>query len=180
MFGLHPNAEIGYLTTQSETLFATILSVQGGSGGGGGDDSKVKALIISFLAQLPQDFNMLEIFGKAKNKTPYVVVCLQECERMNILLQEIRNTLNDLDAGLKGSLNITDAMESLARFININAVPAGWEKYAYFSKKSLLDWFADMKERVTQLVVWQEALETPPVVWISGLFNPMSYLTAIM
>jgi len=50
MFGLHPNAEIGYLTTQSETLFATILSVQGGSGGGGGDDSKVKALIISFLA----------------------------------------------------------------------------------------------------------------------------------
>ena len=55
-----------------------------------------------------------------------------------------------------------------------------WEKYAYFSKKTLLDWFADMKERVAQLVVWCEALETPPVVWISGLFNPMSYLTAIM
>jgi len=34
---------------------------------------------------------------------------------MNILLQEIRNSLNDLDAGLKGSLNITDAMELLAR-----------------------------------------------------------------
>ncbi len=27
MFGLHPNAEIGYLTNQSETLFSTILSV---------------------------------------------------------------------------------------------------------------------------------------------------------
>jgi len=27
MFGLHPNAEIGYLTTLSETLFATIMSV---------------------------------------------------------------------------------------------------------------------------------------------------------
>ena len=37
-----------------------------------------------------------------------------------------------------------------------------------------------MKERVAQLVIWAEALETPPVVWISGLFNPMSYLTAIM
>ena len=37
-----------------------------------------------------------------------------------------------------------------------------------------------MKERVAQLVNWSEALETPPVVWISGLFNPMSYLTAIM
>ena len=32
---------------------------------------------------------------------------------MNILLGEIRISLNDLDAGLKGSLNITDAMEAL-------------------------------------------------------------------
>ena len=40
MFGLHPNAEIGYLTNQGETMFDTILSVQGGggSGGAGGGD----------------------------------------------------------------------------------------------------------------------------------------------
>ena len=36
MFGMHPNAEIGYLTAQCETLFDTILSIQGGSGKGGG------------------------------------------------------------------------------------------------------------------------------------------------
>lgn len=180
MFGLHPNAEIGYLTTQSETLFSTILSVQGGSGSGGNDDNKVKNLIATFLGQLPPDFNMFDIMGKAKNKTPYVVVCLQECERMNVLLTEIRTSLNDLDAGLRGALNITDAMELLALMLNRNQVAGSWEKYAYFSKKTLLDWFADMKERVAQLVIWAEALETPPVVWISGLFNPMSYLTAIM
>lgn len=180
MFGLHPNAEIGYLTNQSETLFSTILSVQGGSSSGGGDDSKVKQLIVSFLGQLPPDFNMYDIFSKAKNKTPYVVVCLQECERMNTLLQEIRNSLTDLDSGLKGALNITDAMEMLAKQLNLNLVPGSWEKYAYFSKKNLIDWFADMLLRVQQLVEWQEALETPSVVWISGLFNPMSYLTAIM
>jgi len=34
MFGLHPNAEIGYLTAQGETLFFTILQCSGGSGGG--------------------------------------------------------------------------------------------------------------------------------------------------
>ena len=180
MFGLHPNAEIGYLTNQSETLFSTILSVGGGSSSGGGDDNKVKSLIVTFLGQLPADFNMYDIFLKAKNKTPYVVVCLQECERMNTLLQEIRGSLTDLDSGLKGALNITDAMELLARQLNLNLVPGSWEKYAYFSKKNLIDWFADMLQRVTQLVEWQEALETPAVVWISGLFNPMSYLTAIM
>lgn len=48
------------------------------------------------------------------------------------------------------------------------------------SKKSLADWFNDMKDRVTQLSEWSETMETPPVVWISGLFNAMSYLTAIM
>jgi len=88
--------------------------------------------------------------------------------------------LTDLDSGLKGSLNITDAMELLARQLNLNLVPGSWEKYAYFSKKNLIDWFSDMLLRVIQLVEWQEVLETPAVVWISGLFNPMSYLTAIM
>lgn len=27
---------------------------------------------------------------------------------------------------------------------------------------------------------WTDNIETPAVLWISGLFNPMSYLTAIM
>lgn len=86
MFGLHPNAEIGYLTVQSETLFSTILSVSGSSAGGGGADEKVKVIITNFLSVLPADFNMFDILGKAKDKTPYVVVCLQECERLNTLL----------------------------------------------------------------------------------------------
>jgi len=44
MFGLHPNAEINYLTNQGEDLFRTILSCTGGGGGGGsgGKDAAVK------------------------------------------------------------------------------------------------------------------------------------------
>jgi len=53
MFGLHPNAEIGYLTTQGETLFSTIAEVSGGGAGGGGDTTKVKQFIAQFLEQLP-------------------------------------------------------------------------------------------------------------------------------
>lgn len=40
MFGLHPNAEIGYLTTYGETLFANILTIQGGGSGGGAGKKK--------------------------------------------------------------------------------------------------------------------------------------------
>lgn len=180
MFGLHPNAEIGYLTLQTETLFSTIQSVSGGGAGGGGSDAAVKEMINTILTTLPPDFVMLDITSKAKTKTPYVNVCLQEVERMNILLAEIRTSLLDLEAGLAGKLNVTDAMDELANSLALNKVPATWTKYAYMSMKSLIDWFVDMKERVTQLVEWSENLETPPVVWISGLFNPMSYLTAIM
>lgn len=59
-------------------------------------------------------------------------------------------------------------------------MPANWEKYAYFSKKLLVEWFADVLIRIAQLNEWSEELKTPVTVWISGLFNPMSYLTAIM
>ena len=37
LYGLHPNAEIGFLTTTSENLFRTVLEMQprDSSGGGG-------------------------------------------------------------------------------------------------------------------------------------------------
>jgi dynein heavy chain len=116
MFGLHSNAEIGYLTNLGESLCFTILQCSGSSGGGGGSkkDEMVNELIIKFLDKLPQQFNMIELRAKAKERTPFVVVCLQECERMNTLIFTIRTSLEDLDAGMKGQLNITENMEKLA------------------------------------------------------------------
>ena len=61
MFGLHPNAEIGYLTAVGETLFATILSVSGGSAKGASSEAGTKAKIASFLKELPPDFNMIDL-----------------------------------------------------------------------------------------------------------------------
>lgn len=63
MFGLHPNAEIGYLTTQGETIFDQILQIEGGSssGGGGGAEDKVKDNIVKFLTTLPVNFIMIEL-----------------------------------------------------------------------------------------------------------------------
>ena len=44
----------------------------------------------------------------------------QECERMNTLIFTIRTTLEDLDAGMKGQLNITENMEKLAQSLFVN------------------------------------------------------------
>lgn len=55
-----------------------------------------------------------------------------------------------------------------------------WVKYAYFSKKPLPTWFDDLLLRIKQLEEYSEELTAPISLWISGLFNPMSYLTSIM
>ena len=53
-------------------------------------------------------------------------------------------------------------------------------KYAYFSNKDLITWFDDLLLRIKQLQDYSEELIAPFSLWISGLFNPMSYITAIM
>jgi dynein heavy chain len=77
---------------------------------------------------------------------------------MNILLGEIRKSLEDLRLGLTGALNITDAMENLTKALSFNKVPETWEKFAYFSRKGLAMWFSDLIERNTQLQNWTSEL----------------------
>ena len=111
-------------------MFDTILSLEGGSGGAGGSkDDQTVAIITDFKTRAPAEFSLLDITARIKDpkdKTPYVVVCLQECERMNTLLSEIKRSLEDLRLGLTGALNITDLMEGLQRSLQYNKVPTTW------------------------------------------------------
>lgn len=68
----------------------------------------------------------------------------------------------------------------LAEKMFFNQQPDLWVKYAYFSKKPLATWFDDLLLRIKQLEEYSEELTAPISLWISGLFNPMSYLTSIM
>lgn len=62
---------------------------------------QVRALLDEIMEKLPEEFNMAELLGKAEERTPYQVVALQECERMNLLTEEIRRSLQELSLGLK-------------------------------------------------------------------------------
>lgn len=66
-----------------------------------GTGFQVKAVLDEILEKIPETFNMAEIMAKASEKTPYVVVAFQECERMNILTNEMRRSLKELNLGLK-------------------------------------------------------------------------------
>lgn len=159
-----------------------VQAMQGGASSGGGDEGgKTVEMINLFLERCPEKFQMIDLFNLAvEPRQPFTVVCLQECERMNGLLTEIKTSLIELDAGLKGTLNITEAMEELKLALSLNGLPPSWVKKSYFSKKSLLMWLEDLVLRCEQLYRWSDEFVTPSVLWVSGLFNPMSFLTAIM
>ena len=62
---------------------------------------KIKQKLDDILDRLPDDFNIRELMTKAEDKTPYTIVAIQECERMNMLTEEIRRSLKELNLGLK-------------------------------------------------------------------------------
>jgi dynein heavy chain len=183
MFGLHPNAEFKFSSTRAFTLLETIQSISGSSVSNSSlstSEANLQVLIAKYLNQLPRTFDMLSIRGRITDWNPYIIVALQECERMNALLVEIRKSLTELEMGLSGALNITDTMEQLIQALSANKVFVNWEKLAYPSLKPLSSWMADLVLRASQLFEWTTNLQAPKSVWISGLFNPMSYLTAVM
>ncbi|XP_031848127.1 dynein beta chain, ciliary [Nomia melanderi] len=184
LYGLHPNAEIGFLTSTAENLFKTLLEIltQTASDTEGeiSKEDKMKGILEDLLDKLPEEFNIAELHGKVEDRTPYVTVALQECERMNILCAELRRSLRELELGLKGELTINAEMEDLQNYIMMDAVPPSWTKRAYPSNLGLNSWFADMLNRMNELSNWTTDFSLPSSVWLGGFFNPQSFLTAIM
>ncbi|KAM5271528.1 dynein axonemal heavy chain 11 [Ctenodactylus gundi] len=185
LYGLHPNAEIEFLTMTSNTLFRTLLEMQprnllSRDERGHSTEDKAKNVLDDILEKLPEEFNMAEIKQKNSNRSPYVLVCFQECERMNILLREIHVSLQQLDLGLKGELALSPDMEAQQFALSYDRVPDSWSKLAYPSTYGLAQWFHDLLLRCRELDTWTQDLALPAVVWLSGFFNPQSFLTAIM
>ncbi|KAM9806325.1 dynein axonemal heavy chain 11 isoform 1-T1 [Syngnathus typhle] len=185
LYGLHPNAELECLTLTSDNLFKTLLVLQpqdssGAEGAVLTTEEKVKAMIEDLLDKLPDQYNMAEMLVKVAERSPYISVCLQECERMNLLLGEVRKSLDELDLGLKGELTVSSGMETLQSALFNDAVPDSWARLAYASTKTLTRWFSDIRCSCRDLDSWTQDFVLPAVVWLSGLFNPQAFLTAIL
>jgi len=124
-------------------------------------------------------FKLSEIRGNRK-LTPYDIVALQECEKVNSIFSFLLKTLEELEKGLNGDLGMTDAMDDLSKAIRFNKLPQSWDEAAgYPSKKSLSFWFEDLLKRYEQLSEWTKEMKLPKCVNISLLCNPMSFVTAV-
>jgi dynein heavy chain len=184
-YGLHANAEINFMTAQTLALFknAAELAPRGGGGAGGMTlQEKVKRILDDIMDKMPELFPLGELDERTPpdERTPYTSVFLQECERMNRLLFEVKRSLVELDLGLKGDLGMSDSMEALMNALYDNKVHGKWATVAYPSMRGLASWLVDMLQRQRQLEAWTADLATPKVTWIAGLFNPQAFLTAVM
>ncbi|XP_059938625.1 dynein axonemal heavy chain 9 isoform X2 [Mesoplodon densirostris] len=124
LYGLHPNAEIGFLTQTSEKLFRTVLELQ------------------------PRDSQARDGAGAAREE--------------------------------KGELTMTSDMENLQDALYLDTVPEPWARCAYPSTAGLAAWFLDLLNRIKELEAWTGDFTMPSTVWLTGFFNPQSFLTAIM
>jgi dynein heavy chain len=184
LFGLHPNAEIGFMTQRGSEMLRVILNLQPRTAASDEDltpEQLVALFIEDTLDKLPENYAMSELYGAISedNSTPFTAVCLQECERMNALLSTLKRSLVELRQGLNGELAMTEKMENLLTDISLNVVPPSWRS-AYASLRPLGSWLQDLHARISQLTSWAESMALPRSVALPLLSNPASFLRAVM
>jgi dynein heavy chain len=129
--------------------------------------------------EIKDTLNMPEI--NDEDKGPFQNVFLQECDRMLQLVREIARTVRELELGLGGELTMSPQMEALQFALLYQRVPEVWVRLAYPSLRPLASWLVNLEDRARQLIDWtQKTSEIPLVTNLSYLFNPQSFLTAIM
>jgi len=113
-------------------------------------------------------------------KGPYQNAFLQECEKLNVLIDGILNSLRDLELAYKGELTMNEQMEALEDCIRLDRRPPQWIKLSFASERGLISWTENIKARMDQMNLWKEdPVKLPKVVFINRLINPNSFLTAI-
>jgi dynein heavy chain len=198
VFGLHPNAEIGYYSNAVKAMWLDLISLQPrrvASGEGMSREDYISATARDISSKIPLNsmdigsFDLLQtraMLVKRNNNpsheefiTPCQVVLLQELERWNSLVKKMALSLIDLQRALIGEIGMSDELDSLGDSLFNGFLPSIWRKLAPDTMKPLGSWMLHYLSRYQVYSSWIENGE-PAVMWLSGLHIPESYLTALV
>lgn len=186
VFGLHPNAEIGYFNAASKELWGNLIDLQPRTAAGGGTMSReeyIGTIVRDVEGKIPKPEDLVNIRKKLSAETgtitPTQVVLLQELERWNGLVTTIAATLVDLSRALNGEIGMSDTLEDIGSSLFNGRLPSEWARLAPETQKPLGSWMLHFLARYKQYTTWIEEGE-PKVMWLSGLHIPESYLTALV
>jgi dynein heavy chain len=194
VFGLHPNAEIGYYTNAVKGMWRDLISLQprrAGSGEGMSREDYIAMTAKDIFSKIPiqsmdvgsYDLLQIRVLLEGKNEsgiiTPCQVVLMQELERWNGLVLRMASTLQDLQKALVGEIGMSDQLDQLGDSLYNGFLPALWRKLLPNTEKALGSWMNHFTRRYDQYDLWIKEGE-PAVIWLSGLHIPESYLTALV
>lgn len=182
-FGEHVNAEISSLVQDTNMVCEIIIGIESGGGGGGGAthdrDEAVMKTCETLLENIPDEIDREEVADRnSADSSPLKVCLLQEIERYNALLTQLKANNKLLIKGIQGFVVISKEQESVLVALYEGRVPATWLT-SYPSLKPLGSWVPDLCDRISQLNFW--AYEgIPKTFWLGGLTFPTSFLTGLL
>ncbi|XP_076756861.1 dynein heavy chain at 62B [Xylocopa sonorina] len=182
VLGLHMNAGITRDLELANNFFQSMMLVQGAVVVG--DTTKQDEMLLNMKDDIYN--RMPELFDIEEAQKTYPVtymesmntVLIQELERYNTLLQEIRQSLTMLEKAVKGLIVMTPMIEILGVYILSARIPPSWIKAcAYPSLKPLSNFINDFLDRLSFFRKWLKE-NKPPTFWISGFSFVHAFLTA--
>ncbi|KAI9102678.1 dynein heavy chain and region D6 of dynein motor-domain-containing protein [Phlyctochytrium arcticum] len=182
VFGLHPDAEIGYLTTAVKDMWTQLISLQPRTAEGAGGISReefIANIASDIQGKLPTTFDIPRIYKSIGTPSPTQVVLLQELERWNMLVERMSTSLRDLRRALKGEIGMSSRLDELANSLFNGVLPGMWRSLAPQTEKNLGGWMNHFERRFQQYSNWIKNGE-PVVMWLSGLQVPEAYITALV
>ncbi|XP_049547176.1 dynein axonemal heavy chain 12 [Anopheles darlingi] len=183
VYGLHPNAGITRDLAASRTLIDAMITTQGGTSGGSEAqiEQQVLRTIDEIAALLPDDFALEQ--AKLRYPVDYAesmnTVLVQEMERFNGLLGEIRTSCVNLRRAIAGLIALTPQLEAVYGAVQHRRIPASWAKRSYPSLKPIGSYVTDFRRRLDFLRSWHDDGK-PDTFWLSGFYFTQAFLTAAM
>jgi dynein heavy chain len=183
VFGLHPNAEIGYYTNMSKSVWRDLISLQprsAQSGAGISREDYIGNVASDIQSKTPQQVDVDLIRKKiGGTPSPTQVVLLQELDRWNVLTARMTASLGDLQKALIGEIGMSDELDALGNSLYDGFLPNLWRALCPKTEKPLGSWMEHFTLRYAQYMDWINNGD-PKVIWLSGLGIPESYLTALV
>jgi len=190
VFGMHGNADLTYRTKITKEMLETIVDVQpkdsGGGDGGPTRDEVVLAQSARMLKDMPAAYNPVTVKkqieklngGATAAPKPLNIHLKQEVDRMQIIINLTRRTLQQLELAIAGTVIMTPDLVDAANGLFDARVPAAWLAKSWVAPTLGL-WFGPgLVNRTAELTSWLE-LGRPKCFWLTGYFNAQGFLTAV-
>ena len=183
IFGLHVNADIAYRTTEADELLTAIGAVHPKDATGSGviRDEVLKKVIVELAGRVPAPFTqqmvMSCITSQGGMTIPLNVFLSQEIDAINGVLSLVHDTLTSLSAVFNGTAVMNRDLKAALDALRDGVVPPAWLEISWPSS-ALSFWLTDLLARTRQYDKWLNE-GAPPVMWLSGIFNPPGFLTAV-